>query len=82
MQQKARHLSPGSVIDVPADVVAGTENEQIQESEYAEVESVGGGWADAHAGEGQVVLYVPTWVAPIVIDGDRLIEVIEVRSTS
>ncbi len=80
MQIKARDLTEGMMFDVPADVVAGTDNEQIQPYEYAVLESVNGGWADAYATGSQVVLYIPNYALPVVIDGDRLVEVIETQT--
>lgn len=78
----ARNLAPGSYIDVPEDVVRGTDNECCGEFEYAEVEQVDGGWADSAAPEGHVVIYTTNYALPIVINGDREIEVVITKEDS
>lgn len=70
----ARDLQPGDLIDVPADAVVNTDNEQIQPFEYGQVESVNGGWADHLAGPGEVVVYLPNFASPVVLAADRDIE--------
>lgn len=63
------------LIDVPAGIVAGTPNETVAEYEYAEIESVNGGWADSQAGPDEVVIYAPNFAAPIICDRNTLFEV-------
>jgi len=66
MFKRASDLRPGDLIDVPEHLTVGTDNEVVGRYEFGEVESVGGGWADALARPTEVVVYVPTFVAPIV----------------
>lgn len=74
---RAADVKPGMSVDIPADVVKGTDNEQIQPYEYALIEAVSGrgtawrGWADGMAGPGQVVLYTTNFAVPILIDAER-----------
>lgn len=76
-QIKARDLRPGDMFDVPEDVAAGTDNDVCAEYEYAVLESVNGGWADGVARAGEVVLYVPNFAAPVLIDGERLVTLVK-----
>lgn len=72
---QARDLSGGMRVDIPASVAEGTDNETIAEYEYAEVESVNGGWADSLASPGQVVIYAPNFVSPIIVAGNLPLDV-------
>jgi hypothetical protein len=71
-------LQPGDVIDVPHQLVVGTDNEAMNEFEYAVVECVGGGWADHLAGPGEVVVYTENFAVPIIGPADLTVEVVEI----
>jgi hypothetical protein len=74
---RARDLTAGMIADIPPGIADGTINQQAAALEYADVQSVGGGWADRHARHGQVVLYIANFPAPVIIDGDTPLEVQE-----
>lgn len=65
---EARDLKAGDIVDVPDELVAGTDNETIANYEFACVSQVGGGWADDLASEGQVVIYTDNFAVPIFCD--------------
>jgi len=69
-------LHPDDLIDIPERFTAGTDNEIIARYEYARLECLNGGWADAAAGSDEVVLYVPNWVAPVILPADAEVTLI------
>lgn len=66
-QVRARDLQPGDLVDIPEPFTKGTDNDYIARFEYARIESVNGGWFDAAARPNELVLYVPNWVAPVIL---------------
>lgn len=50
-------------------------NKQCAPFEYASVQSVNGGWADAQAQPDQVVVYTDNYVDPIILPADTLVHV-------
>ena len=71
-----KDLSPGDMIDVPDDLVIGTDNYPANAYEYAVVEQVGGGWADGAAGTDEAVIYTENFALPIVTRAGREVEVV------
>lgn len=76
----AESLTPGMMIDVPPDLVEGTDNEAIVDFEYAVVEQVNGGWMDNAAAENEIVIYTTNFAVPIVCPSNRPIKVVDIVS--
>jgi hypothetical protein len=72
----AKDLGEGDRVDFDPEAPFITEaNSQCARYEYASVQSVNGGWADAMAPAGHIVLYTDNFVEPIILPADTIVHV-------
>lgn len=72
----AKDLEEGDRVDFdPAAPFLDDANRQCAPFEYASIQSVGGGWADAMAKPHEVVLYTDNFVHPIILPADTMCHV-------